>query len=150
MADITNSPFSLDQFHIDEFEIKREPVDSGIPEFDFEPAGYIDYEKNVYILSIGFTAKDSNGAYDIRCHSIGAFRFSPEPENEVNLSSYFYVNAPAIVYPYIRAFIASVTALSGLEAINLPVMNFSSRIGDKLRENTSSSRDEENLAEPAS
>ena len=41
-------------------------------------------------------------------------------------SGYFLTNAPALIFPYVRSYISAVTALSGLSAINLPVMNLSS------------------------
>lgn len=51
--------------------------------------------------------------------ALGIFSFAELTEKE-NISEYFYTNAPAIIFPYIRAYISSLTALSGMEAINLP------------------------------
>lgn len=47
----------------------------------------------------------------------------------------FYKNAPAIIFPYVRAYVTSLTVLSGIEAINIPTMNLSS-IADDLKNNT--------------
>lgn len=136
MSEIKNSPFALAQFHIDEFSIKREFVEQGKPEFEFEPDGFIDYEDKNYVLTILLLAKDSNNAYDIRCKCTGFFRFKVEEGEELNLNTNFYVNAPAIVFPYIRAYIASITALSGLSTVHIPTMNFPVKIGEKLKKNT--------------
>lgn len=140
MSELKNSPFALAQFHIDEFSITRQFIDEGKPEFDFEPDGYIDHEENNFILTVQFNAKDSNNAYDIKCKCTGFFRFRVEEGGELNLSTNFYVNAPAIVFPYIRAYIASITALSGLSTIHIPTMNFAVQIGEKLKQNTISSK----------
>ena len=52
-----------------------------------------------------------------------------------NLSSYFFINAPALLFPYIRAYISTLTNLSGFESINLPTLNMT-RLGEDLKKNT--------------
>ena len=42
---------------------------------------------------------------------------------EKQLNNYFYINAPAILFPYIRAYITTLTSLSGLKPIILPTLN---------------------------
>jgi len=78
--------------------------------------------------------KDSSGSFDINFKALGIFEFKEE-SNKENLTNFFYTNAPAIIFPYIRAYISSVSALSGLKAINLPVLNLSS-LKDQLKANT--------------
>ena len=41
------------------------------------------------------------------------------------LSRFLYLNAPAIMFPYLRAYISSLTALSGINPITLPTLNLS-------------------------
>lgn len=65
---------------------------------------------------------DENGSFNIKLEGLGIFEFKEFAEGE-DLSDYFYTNAPAILFPYVRAYIATVTALSGLEAVNLPTLN---------------------------
>lgn len=66
--------------------------------------------------------------------AVGLFKFKSTVKQE-ELSNYFYVNAPAIIFPYIRAYVASVSALSGLSPINLPVMNLTG-LGEELKKKT--------------
>lgn len=47
----------------------------------------------------------------------------------------FYKNAPAIIFPYVRAYVSSLTVLSGIDAVNIPTMNLTS-IAEDLKENT--------------
>ena len=136
MGDLKTSAFSLNQFHIDEFFIKRDPVKEGKPEFDFNPKGLVNNENGTFLLTMDFSVKDSNDAYHINCKCVGYFKFKVEENDELTLSNYFYTNAPAIVFPYIRSYIASVTALSGLPAVHLPLVNFPKSIGELLKENT--------------
>jgi len=53
-----------------------------------------------------------------------------------NLNSFFFMNAPALLFPYLRAFISTLTNLSGFEPINLPTLNMSG-LGEELKKNTS-------------
>ncbi|TKC10342.1 hypothetical protein FA048_09125 [Pedobacter polaris] len=136
IAELHGSPFALNQFHIDEFSIKRNPVKPGKPIFTFNPSGLIDYDTSGYVLTIDFEVKDANDAFTIKCNCIGYFKFKVEEGKSADLKSFFYLNAPAIIFPYIRSYIASVTALSGLEAVNLPLINFPKSIAENLMQNT--------------
>ena len=53
-----------------------------------------------------------------------------------NLNNLFFVNAPALLFPYIRAYISTLTNLSGFDPINLPTLNMSG-LGEDLKKNTS-------------
>ena len=56
----------------------------------------------------------------------GIFEFSNDIEEEIK--KYFLeVSAPAIIYPYARAFISNVTAFDTGEAVILPILNFANR-----------------------
>lgn len=50
------------------------------------------------------------------------------------ISNYFFVNAPAILFPYIRAYISTLSAQSGIKPIIIPTLNLQS-LGGKLRDN---------------
>ncbi len=136
MSELKQSPFSFNQFQIDEFSIRREPSKEGKPEFTFTPSGYIDNIHKSFLLTIHFDVKDSNGAYEINCKCMGYFRFKVEESEKIQLDPFFYLNAPAIIFPYIRSYIASVTALSGLSAINIPLLNFPKLVGEELKDKT--------------
>ena len=51
------------------------------------------------------------------------------------MNQYFYTNAPAILFPYIRAYISTLTNLSGYKPINLPTLNLTS-LREELEKNT--------------
>jgi len=72
-------------------------------------------------------------SFDVKISCLGTFSFKSDIK-EQELSDYFVVNAPAIVFPYIRSYISALTALSGLEAVNLPVMNLTS-LKEELKNN---------------
>lgn len=53
----------------------------------------------------------------------GIFQYSEEPKN-LKFKEFATINAPAIIFPYIRQFVRSVTLEAGLNPIILPIVNF--------------------------
>lgn len=100
----------------------------------FVPNGFINKNDSSFRLQLGVKIEDENKSVNIEIEAIANYKF----ENQVgidNLSKFFYINAPALLFPYIRAYISTLTNLSGFEPINLPTLNMS-RLGDDLRKNT--------------
>ncbi len=56
----------------------------------------------------------------------GAFKSVDDMDEELFIKM-CEINAPAILFPYIRAFISSCTVLTGIPPINIPLMNLSSQ-----------------------
>lgn len=52
------------------------------------------------------------------------FETDEDITNEFIKSHYTSVNAPAIAYPYVRAFVANLLLNAGLESVLLPAVNF--------------------------
>ena len=50
-----------------------------------------------------------------------------------NLLNFICINAPAIIFPYIRAYVSTLTSLSGIPTIIMPTINMES-VGRQLRE----------------
>ena len=50
------------------------------------------------------------------------------------LGAFFTMNAPAIIFPYIRGYISMLTSLSGCGNVLLPTLNLTS-LGEKLAQN---------------
>lgn len=67
-----------------------------------------------------------NKAMHIDVKVVGYFEFeSTITEEEKNV--FFKTNAPAILFPYIRAYIGTLTSLSGVHPVILPTINLSGR-----------------------
>lgn len=47
--------------------------------------------------------------------------------SETDKNSFFNVNTPAILFPYIRAYVTALTALSGIPPVVMPTINLSAR-----------------------
>ncbi len=129
------SKFKFNGFQIIKSLIERSPVrEQGELDIKIIPSGYIVDESKTFLLKLEVTVGEKNNRFSANVVTLGIFEFEDIIKSE-NIDSYFYINAPAILFPYIRAYISALTTLSGLEAINIPVMNltFLEKI---LKENT--------------
>lgn len=103
--------------------------------FSFEPKGMIDKKQNVFQLTLNTLVEDRNKSFSVDITAIANFKYELADDGSIP-ENYFYHNAPAILFPYIRAYIANLSALSGIQTILLPTVNMSGLAGE-LKENTS-------------
>lgn len=98
----------------------------------FRPSGKLDMENQMFHLELGVFISDSSEAFKVEVEALGFFKF--ENIEKEDLSSFLYHNAPALLFPYIRAYISSLTTLSGIKPIVLPTLNLSN-LKDDLEQN---------------
>jgi len=124
MNDVKLSPFKFEKFSIIESSIKRKKRlnDNLDLKYKILPSGIIDEDNKTFELQLIVNIIDDNGQFESKVIIVGIFEFKEVTRIE-NLNNYFYVNAPAIIFPYVRAYIAALTSLSGFETINLPPIN---------------------------
>lgn len=95
-------------------------------EVEFNRSSGINEEGLKYRLELKTSIKDKNENINIEVNAYGYFEFDDNiQEQERNI--FFHTSAPAILFPYIRAYITSLTSLSGIDPIILPTLNLSSR-----------------------
>ncbi len=129
-----STPFSFDYFLIQKSNIERLKLEeTGQMNIDIDLHGYIYIKNKTYQLDMITKVWDEKEVFKSEVHGVGFFEF--EDIKDKNIDSYFYLNAPAILFPYIRAYISSLTALSGFNPITLPTLNLES-LKEKLKENT--------------
>lgn len=127
------SAFILDKIIVVESHIKQIPIESGEFSLNISPRGVLDKTKSIFTLSLNVNVKDENGSFDATVTLEGLFIFKKD-DDELNLNNYFYVNAPAIIFPYVRSYIAALTSLSGIKTVNIPVIKFD--CAEELKLNT--------------
>lgn len=129
-----STPFSFDYFLIQKSNIERLKLEeTGQMNIDIDLHGNVYIKNKTYQLDMITKVWDEKEIFKSEVHGVGFFEF--EDIKDKNIDSYFYLNAPAILFPYIRAYIASLTALSGFNPITLPTLNLES-LKEKLKENT--------------
>lgn len=136
MEDTKKSGFQFVGFQIIKSHIEKkgfEKVGDNL-RLDFNPRGEKDITKELFNLLLGINISNTEKTFEVEIEAIGFFKYSIESDVSI-LDNYFYLNAPAILFPYIRAYISTLTTLSGLETITLPTINFTF-LGNTLREHT--------------
>ncbi|WP_320970672.1 protein-export chaperone SecB [Bacteroides nordii] len=129
---------------ISKFRLKQYIIDKSIFDYDgkelssernigFDVKGTIK-NNNIFELTLGTKIADENKSLKIFVQVVATYEFDSDIAPDL-LSDMFYKNAPAIIFPYVRAYVSSLTVLSGIDAINIPTMNLSS-IADDLKNNT--------------
>lgn len=131
---IKAAPFKFRDYVISESYIKIEPkTKAASVDVDIKPHGVI-YEGNKTFEIHLFIEIKSDDGLEVKVELVGFFEFSKVIEIG-DLRNYFFVNAPAIMFPYLRSYISALTALSGCKTIILPPMNMVN-IGQMLEKNT--------------
>ena len=100
----------------------------------FDVSGLVKRVENLFILNLSVKIKNDESNLKIEVDTIANFLFE-KVENIDDISSFFYNNSSAILFPYIRAYISTLTNLSGNRSITLPTMNLTN-LADELRANT--------------
>ena len=100
----------------------------------FAVSGLVKRVENLFILNLSIKIKNNENNVNIEVDTIAIFLFE-RVENVEDISGFFYNNSSAILFPYIRAYISTLTNLSGNRSITLPTMNLTN-LADELRANT--------------
>lgn len=113
--------YLFDKVNMDLSKLKAETTFN----IDFDPSGEFYTPKDKYILTFIFSAKDDdsgNEVINIRCRATYHFRGLNEGKD---IPDYFYNNAIAILFPYVRAFVSTITLQANVAPIVLPTLNLS-------------------------
>ncbi|SEH72150.1 protein-export chaperone SecB [Epilithonimonas hominis] len=125
--------FSLENYYFSKVDINLENKKSNDIQISFAPSGKFIAESSSYELKFIFNALTNDSQFII-IECIAKFNF--ENVNSFDeIPTYFYRNSIAIIFPYVRAFISTVTLQANIPPVVLPTMNLSS-LEKPLRENT--------------
>lgn len=91
-------------------------------EVHFEQTSCVNEEERHFSHTMTANICDKNMGLKINVTLIGNFEFDTNLTEEQK-ENFFCVNAPSLLFPYVRAYITSLTALSGIAPIILPTLN---------------------------
>lgn len=120
--------FSLNRYNFPMVKLNLSNIKSGNNnlKLSIEPYGTFSKKERSFLLNFNFTAYSEEDmehpCVEILC--MGEFTFK-EISSIEEIPSYFYANSIAILFPYIRAFISTVTLQANYQPIVLPTMNLS-------------------------
>lgn len=103
-------------------------------DININPKGIVFKSLNQFNLQLFVDIKDVDDNFKINIVTDSIFSYPEDADIASYMESLFIVNAPAIIFPYIRAYISSLTALSGMPTLNLPTLNLS-QVGNNLKGN---------------
>ncbi len=84
------------------------------------PNGILNIKSKEFQLALDLEVIDKNEESLLNVEIIGFFSYNGEVED---INNFLYLNAPALLYPYLRAYVSTMTTLSGLGTYTLPTMN---------------------------
>lgn len=102
---------------------------------DFIPSGRFYTDKDIYELTFQFLANQSESnepVVNVRCVAQFSFRDLDEGKN---IPDYFFTNSIAILFPYVRAMVSTLTLLANATPMVLPTLNLTD-LKDVLKERT--------------
>lgn len=132
---VIKSTFKFEKYLINNSQIKiNEGAISDEINFGFIASCKVYSNQKLFQLSLGTHAYDENKVVDITVNVIADFKYEEGSDSNL-LKHFFYKNAPAIIFPYVRAYISSLTTLSGIPTILLPTINLSG-LSEEIEKNT--------------
>ncbi|HAQ20633.1 MAG TPA: protein export chaperone secb [Prolixibacteraceae bacterium] len=135
MEEAIKSAFKFEKYNILRSVISRKSDETPKSlQISFEPKGTHFKEDGRFELSLDIRIEDEDKSLLIEVETVASYSLEGEVSDKM-LHSFFYINAPAILFPYIRAYIAALTTLSGMSPINLPTLNLT-QLAPELEKNT--------------
>ncbi len=93
---------------------------------EFSQEGAECIENNLYKHTLGVDIVDKNNVMRISIVVVGLFEFDSDIDEKLK-ATFFNSSAPAILFPYVRAYVTTLTGLSGVNPVILPTLNLSMR-----------------------
>ena len=81
-------------------------------------------DKNKFAFKIVFNLTINDIEYDLNIEAMFNFKTDEEITEDFKNSHFPKINAPAIAYPYLRAYVSNLTLQSGVTPVMLPTINF--------------------------
>ncbi|MDB5262659.1 MAG: Protein-export protein SecB [Adhaeribacter sp.] len=136
MVEAQKASFSFEEFKVSQFSFDEENHTGSELKIWFIPSGKYNSTEGIFEVMIKFIAHEGEDAEKavFRINSNAIFKFNSPIQIE-EIPSYFYMNAIAIVFPYIRAFISTLTLQANTRLLKLGLMNLSA-LEKPLKENT--------------
>ncbi|HRP37016.1 MAG: hypothetical protein BGO87_07435 [Flavobacteriia bacterium 40-80] len=126
MLEAQKAAFSFESFKVPKFSYDEGNHLGTELNVGFLPSGQYNSESGKFELTLKFVTHDVGNENKVvfELTSISIFKFSPAvPFNEI--PPFFYKNAIAIIFPYIRSFISTLTLQADTKLLKLGLMNLS-------------------------
>ncbi|MFY7739731.1 MAG: protein-export chaperone SecB [Flavobacterium sp.] len=121
-----SASFQLISYMFTKVAIDFETQQTKKVDVNFEPYGVFNQETSEYELKLDFTVIDTeNNNYQfIKVTCVGTFKIEGVTTKD-EIPTFFFTNSIAIVFPYLRAFISTITLQANIPVLVLPTYNLS-------------------------
>ena len=127
--------FNFKNFRVSKFSYEETGNEQDEVDMIFQPKGRYYEKTGVFELVLTFIAEDkSTGNKIIKVKSVAEFIFD-KPYAFLELPAYFFTNSIPIMFPYVRAFISTLTLQANANILMLGLIKFGN-IAEPLKENT--------------
>lgn len=128
-------PINFESFSVDEFNymVKGSTIDQINVKID--PMARLNTNNHHFHLYFNISISSKNENFIIKMKTDALFIVNSDSKSSIgdSLPAHFTINAPAIVFPYVRAFLTTFTSLAGIGPFVLPTMNMV-QIGKELKD----------------
>jgi preprotein translocase subunit SecB len=137
MTTASNAVFRFTGFNVKESRILNHSIGDRLEILiNIRPSGIIFSQLNQFELNLEVVVKSNDEKFEAVIKSSSFFDFDSTDNQPLTPENPFLTqNAMAITFPYIRAYISALTALSGSGVVNLPAINLLP-LAEVLKENT--------------
>jgi len=121
--------FRFEKYQIENFLFDVTNTTNEKTSVKIDPLGEFITDENKFILTFQFYAFNKENGFKksfVECLLKAEFIFSQNVKTVDDIPIYFYANSIAIVFPYLRAFISSLTIQANINPVILPTMNLTS------------------------
>lgn len=140
----TQPKIKIETILFPEITVSRNPDLDVSPKLDIEMNNEYVYNKEKSILQIyqNIIIKEQENQRElINILGVAIFSITGESlleDQELSIEHFAEQNAPAIVYPFVREYVSSISSKAGIETIMLPITNFHAIANMKKKENNNS------------
>lgn len=137
MEEIQKASFSFEYFKVPHFSYNENNDNGSNLKIGLEPKGVYNSKTGEFTLHLNFVShnEDNSNEFIFQMNSVAIFKFESNIDYS-EIPSYFYKNAIAIMFPYLRAFISTLTLQANTKLLKLGLMNLSG-LEIPLKENIS-------------
>ena len=130
-----NAAFRIDSYHFVKASLNFNIPDDATLGIGIFPSGVYHQKDGCYVLDFVVKVEckeNQTEVVNVNCRA--EFIFSEHMKLE-DIPSFFYPNSLAIVFPYVRAFVSTITLQANVHPIILPTLNLMG-LTEELRSNT--------------
>lgn len=126
MVDVEKAAFSFESFKVPMFSYNESNHSRTELKLGFLPTGKYNTKNGEFELKLQFITHEADNVDRVifELTAVAIFKFS-KPIPFEDIPSFFYRNAIAIMFPYLRAFISTLTLQANTKLLNLGLMNLS-------------------------